>query len=192
MAASRLTRASSILRTLPAGPSSVYATPSAFPCPPSTSRFPISDLRGYRPFSTTPSHRASEAPQSPWEAKGFQSEVPLFERLQQHPECLAAIEHLATTVQAKTGVNLTGGEAPSMKMMWALANDPELRQAAENLMLSLKAAGIEVDPKAAFTALKMMGGEGFEGNQELNDLHNAMRKSEGGEGEGEGEGKGKK
>jgi len=28
-----------------------------------------------------------------------------------------------------------------MKMMWALANDPELRQAAENLMLSLKAAG---------------------------------------------------
>lgn len=44
-------------------------------------------------------------------------------------------------MQAKTGVNLTGGEAPSMKMMWALANDPELRQAAENLMLSLKAAG---------------------------------------------------
>jgi hypothetical protein len=50
--------------------------------------------------------------------------------------------------------------------------------------------GIEVDPKAAFTALKMMGGEGFEGNQELNDLHAAMRRSEGGDGEGEGEGEG--
>lgn len=73
-----------------------------------------------------------------------------------------------------------------MSMMYKLATDPELRSAAEQLMTSLKNAGIEVDPQAAFKALKMMGGEGFEGNQELSDLHEAMRR---GEEEGEGDGK---
>ena len=45
-------------------------------------------------------------------------------------------------------------------------------------MSSLKNAGIEVDPKAAFKALSMMGGEGFESNKDLSDLHEAMRRGE--------------
>lgn len=60
-------------------------------------------------------------------------------------------------------------------------------------MNALRSAGIEVDPKNAFRALQMMGGEGFEGNQELNALHDAMRRGsgdgKGNKGEGEGDDK---
>jgi hypothetical protein len=38
-----------------------------------------------------------------------------------------------------------------------------LKRAAERLMKGLKDAGITIDPKQAFEALKTMGGEGFEG-----------------------------
>jgi hypothetical protein len=63
-----------------------------------------------------------------------------------------------------------------------------MRAASENLMAQLKAAGVEVDPKAAFRALQMFGGEGFEKTNGLDGLHEAMRRGEDGEGDGEGEG----
>lgn len=58
-------------------------------------------------------------------------------------------------------------------------------------MSILRSSGIEIDPQAAFKALQMMGGDGFENNQELNALHEAMRKAEGNDGEDDGS-KGKK
>lgn len=75
-----------------------------------------------------------------------------------------------------------------MSMLYQLARDPELRSAAERLMASLKAAGIEVDPKEAFKALQMMG-TGFGGlgaDGDLSGFHQGVNK--GGKGEGEGEG----
>lgn len=50
-----------------------------------------------------------------------------------------------------------------------LCSDPELKEAAENLMASLQAAGIEVDPRQAFEALKIMG-EGFENVGDLSEI----------------------
>lgn len=64
---------------------------------------------------------------------------------------------MALLTQRKTGVNLQAGDKPSLSMMYQLARDPELRQAAERLMKALKDAGIEVDPNEAFKALRMMG-----------------------------------
>ncbi|KAM0791326.1 hypothetical protein ACM66B_005796 [Microbotryomycetes sp. NB124-2] len=143
-------------------------------------QFPISSVRSTsRDFSTTSYALASEAPKSHWEQRGWQSEKPLFERLQQNPEAFAAIENLANLIKKKTGVSLQSGEPPSMSVMVALVRDPEMREAAERLMKVLRDSGVEVDPQAAFRALQMMGGEGFEGNIELNALHEAMRKSEG-------------
>ncbi|KAK4054506.1 hypothetical protein OIV83_001000 [Microbotryomycetes sp. JL201] len=154
-------------------------------------QFPVSSLRSTsRALSTTSFVRASEAPKSHWEQRGWQSEKPMFERLQQNPEAFAAIENLANLIQKKTGVSLQSGEPPSMSVMVALVRDPEMREAAERLMKVLRASGIEVDPQAAFRALQMMGGEGFEGNMEINALHEAMRKAEG-DGSDEGD-KGKK
>lgn len=46
-------------------------------------------------------------------------------------------------------------------VMLQLAQDTELKAAAERLMAALKAAGISVDPHQALEALKTMGGEGF-------------------------------
>lgn len=115
-----------------------------------------------------------------------------FDRLQQHPQVLDAIEELAKTVKAKTNVDLQAGEKPTMTMMMKLASDPELRAAAENLMMQLKAAGVEVDPKAAFAALQAFGGSGFESTNGLNGLQEMIRKGEGNKGDGEdGEGSGK-
>ncbi|SCZ88407.1 BZ3500_MvSof-1268-A1-R1_Chr2-1g04390 [Microbotryum saponariae] len=188
MAASRFTRVTPLLRSLASTPT----RPSTSAAVSFTSRFPTSSLRCT--FSTTSTSYASEAPpQSPWEARGFQSEVPMFDRLQSHPEVLQSIEQLAEIVKEKTGVDLRNGDAPTMSLMYKLAQDPELRAAAESLMAALRSAGIEVDPKQAFNALQMMGGAGFEDKNSLKDLHEAVRKGEGedgGDGEGkEGEGK---
>lgn len=106
--------------------------------------------------------------------------VPLYDRLAAHPECLAAIESLAALCRTKTGVDLRGGDSPSMAMMLQLARDPELKKAAERLMTALRDAGIEVDPRQAFEALKTMGGSGFDG---VGDLDSYTR----GDGEGEGD-----
>ncbi|SCV72055.1 BQ2448_4749 [Microbotryum intermedium] len=194
MAASRFTRVTPLLRSLASTPTrpSTSAAVSFTPLGAiSSSRFPTSSMRCT--FSSTSIPFASEAPsQSPWEAGGFQSEVPLFERLQSHPEVLESIEQLAEVVKQKTGVDLRDGDAPTMSMMYKLAQDPELRKAAESLMMALRSAGIEVDPNQAFNALQMMGGAGFEGKSSLKDLHEAVRKGEGedgGKGEGESEGK---
>lgn len=48
-----------------------------------------------------------------------------------------------------------------MALMMQLANDPQLKQAAKNLMHQLSTSGIEIDPKQAFEALKQMGGDSF-------------------------------
>ncbi|KAK4056703.1 hypothetical protein OIO90_002255 [Microbotryomycetes sp. JL221] len=168
-------------------PAHSVATPAGW----QQQRFPVSDLRTLRPFSTSTARLASEAPKSHYEQRGWQSEKPLFERLQQHPEAFAAIEDLAKLIQRKTGVSLQSGEPPSMGVMMALVRDPEMRQAAEKLMRILRESGIEIDPQAAFKALQMMGGQGFEGNMEVNALHEAMRKGEGSD-EGDGNDKGKK
>ncbi|KDE09169.1 hypothetical protein MVLG_00491 [Microbotryum lychnidis-dioicae p1A1 Lamole] len=195
MAASRFTRVTPLLRSLASTPTrpSTSAAVSFTPLATTSSRFPTSSLRCT--FSTTSTSYASEAPpQSPWEARGFQSEVPMFDRLQSHPEVLQSIEQLAEIVKEKTGVDLRNGDAPTMSLMYKLAQDPELRTAAESLMVALRSAGIQVDPKQAFNALQMMGGAGFEDKNSLKDLHEAVRKGkgeeggEGGEGEGEGEG----
>lgn len=95
---------------------------------------------------------------------------------------------MAKLTQKKTGVNLQAGDKPSLSMMYTLARDPELREAAERLMASLRGAGIEVDPKEAFKALQMMG-EGFGGMGGLGGFHSKVNS---GKGEGEGEGEGEK
>ncbi|GAA6021921.1 hypothetical protein JCM11491_004795 [Sporobolomyces phaffii] len=180
------------------------ATPLAFP-PSSASSwpraaaslgFPVSNVRT---FTCSPASWAREAGSgNPFEdgPTQFQQEhAPLFERVMQHPEVMESIRNMAELTQKKTGVNLQAGDKPSLSMMYTLARDPELRQAAERLMHALKAAGIEIDPKEAFKALQMMGGEGFPGaagaSSDLNALHRAVNKgSNGGRDDGGDEGQG--
>ncbi|GAA5822223.1 hypothetical protein JCM5353_001536 [Sporobolomyces roseus] len=180
---SRLLRSSLIRST--ARPS---ATPSPSSWNPST-RFPVSNVRT---FFYTPTSWAKEAGSgNPFEdgPSQFQQEhAPLFDRVMQHPEVMESIENMAKLTQKKTGVNLQAGDKPSLSMMYTLARDPELREAAERLMASLRGAGIEVDPKEAFKALQMMG-EGFGGMGGLGGLHSKVNS---GKGEGEGEGEGEK
>lgn len=57
--------------------------------------------------------------------------IPLYDRLSSSPPALAAIEHLVKLIKSKSGVDLQGGDAPSMNLMGQLANDPELRSAAQ-------------------------------------------------------------
>ena len=47
--------------------------------------------------------------------------APLFQRIQQHPEVLDAIENMARVTRDKTGVDLAAGQKPSMMMMLQLA-----------------------------------------------------------------------
>ncbi|GAA5898061.1 hypothetical protein JCM6882_003317 [Rhodosporidiobolus microsporus] len=155
---------------------------SALPYSPSASRFPTSHVRG---FASSSISLAKEADQNPFEDPKFSEHAPLFERVAQSPEVLDAIERMAKLTQEKTGVDLAGGDKPSMMMMLKLARDPDLRAAAEHLMASLKRAGVEIDPQQAFQALSMMGGKGFEGTEGLEGLHEKVRKGEDGEGEGE-------
>ncbi|GAA5975913.1 hypothetical protein JCM11641_002836 [Rhodosporidiobolus odoratus] len=159
--------------------------------------YPTSFVRGNEPnsstsvgqacFSTSTRQLASEAPQNPFNDDKFAEHAPLFERIAKSPEILEAIEHMAKVTHEKTGVDLQGGEKPTMMMMLKLARDPDLRAAAERLMAALKSSGVEVDPRQAFQALQMMGGKGFEDIKgDLEDLHEKVRKGEGNE-EGEGE-----
>ncbi|GAA5986155.1 hypothetical protein JCM5350_006520 [Sporobolomyces pararoseus] len=188
---SRLIR-TTLLRSSVARPSTQIATSSSsFPSSSSSSsRFPLSNVRT---FTYSPTSWAREAgSNNPFEdgPSQFQQEhAPLFERIMQHPEVMESIENMAQLTQRKTGVNLQAGDRPSMKLMFQLARDPELRSAAERLMASLKAAGIEVDPKEAFKALQMMG-TGFGGlgaDGDLSGFHQGVNKGGKGEGEGEGE-----
>ncbi|GAA5942183.1 uncharacterized protein JCM15063_002034 [Sporobolomyces koalae] len=174
----------SVLRTS-SRPTSAATSPASWSsAPPSTSRFPVSNLRS---ISYSPISWAREAgSNNPFEdgPTQFQQEhAPLFERVMQHPEVMDSIENMAKLTQQKTGVNLQAGDKPSLSMMYTLARDPELRQAAERLMAALKSAGIEVDPKEAFKALQMMGKD-FGGMGGLGGFHEGVNK--GGKGEGEG------
>lgn len=83
-------------------------------------------------------------------------EVPLFDKLQAHPQAVEAINNLAHLMKEKTGVNLSSGDKPSLSLMYKLASDSELRTAAEKLMNELRNAGIAIDPHSAFQALKTM------------------------------------
>ncbi|GAA5820178.1 hypothetical protein JCM11251_005515 [Rhodosporidiobolus azoricus] len=161
---------------------SLQAAPASFAAPYSSTRFPTSHVRG---FASSSRSLAKEADSNPFEDPKFAEHAPLFERVSQSPEVLDAIERMAKLTQEKTGVDLAGGDKPSMMMMLKLAQDPDLRAAAEHLMASLKRAGIEIDPRQAFQALSMMGGKGFEGASGLESLHEKVRKGENGEGEGE-------
>ena len=90
----------SLARTI--APASPYAATTSYSVgsPYSRRQFPTSDLRTLRPFSSSSASFASEAPKDPFEHRAsWQSEVPLFERLQNHPECMEAIERLAETVK---------------------------------------------------------------------------------------------
>ncbi|TNY24638.1 hypothetical protein DMC30DRAFT_410165 [Rhodotorula diobovata] len=146
-------------------------------------RFPTSHVRGL----------ATSGPTAAQHAQDLFETAPLFERVQQSPEVLAAIQNMARVTRDKTGVDLAAGDKPSMSMMLKLARDPELRAAAERLMAALRASGVEVDPKVALQALQMMGGDGFDKLKNgLEGYHEKVRTGEDGEGEGEGEGKGKK
>ncbi|GAA5915356.1 Dpc13p [Sporobolomyces salmoneus] len=160
--------------------SSIPSSPSAS----SSSRFPISHIRT---FSYSPTTWAKEAHSSnPFEdgPTQFQQEhLPLFERIMQHPSVMSSIERMAKLTQSKTGINLQAGDKPSLSMMYTLSRDPELRSAAEDLMKSLKEAGIEVDPKEAFKALSMMGDETLRSFGEGAKFHEGVNK--GGKGEGE-------
>lgn len=101
--AARLTRSvpSGLFRSQSLRPSSLASPPAQHhQSPYARPQFPTSDLRTLRPFSSTPAAFASEAPRDPFEHRAnWQSEVPLFERLQNHPECMEAIERLAETVK---------------------------------------------------------------------------------------------
>ncbi|KAK4703315.1 hypothetical protein P7C70_g2900, partial [Phenoliferia sp. Uapishka_3] len=174
----------------------------------STSRFPTSFVRSISPFSTSAVGHASEAPQSPFEAPYAQAAVPLYDRLQAHPEALQAIQALSMILKEKTGVDLAGGEKPNMAMsqsiislkqartsaheptlsVMKLAQDPELRTAAENLMKALSGAGIQIDPQQALQALKTMGDGEFDALEVDPDLPNKLKGSKG-NGEGENGGK---
>ncbi|GAA5892089.1 hypothetical protein JCM5296_004055 [Sporobolomyces johnsonii] len=177
-------------------PFASYATPSlhspspaaTWSAPPPTHRFPTSHVRT---FSSSPVPAAREADSSPFDGSAFQQHAPLFDRIQQFPEVLEAIEHMANITREKTGVDLRGGEKPTMSMMFSLARDPDLRAAAERLMAALRGAGIEIDPSQAFRALQMMGGDGFDGTKGVPGLHEMVNKGDGNDGEGEGEGEGK-
>ena len=57
--------------------------------------------------------------------------VPLYDRLHASPFALAAMEDLAKLIKSKSGVDLQAGDAPSLALMGQLANDPELRSAAQ-------------------------------------------------------------
>ncbi|KAI5476286.1 hypothetical protein MNV49_007923 [Pseudohyphozyma bogoriensis] len=141
-----------------------------------SSRFPVSNARetastSARHFSSSASALASEAPQSPFGGDDHAAAAqPLFDRLQNHPQVLEAITNLANLAKAKTGVDLQNGDRPSLKLMWTMANDAELKEAAENLMRALQDAGIRIDPGQAFQALKAMGGEGFQGVNNLGEV----------------------
>ncbi|GAA6062966.1 hypothetical protein JCM10212_005725 [Sporobolomyces blumeae] len=153
---------------------------------PST-RFPTSYTRT---FTYSAQAWAKEAGGSPFDDQQYAQHVPLFERIQQAPEVIDAVENMAKLVAKKTGVDLQAGDKPSMSMMLQLARDEELRSAAERLMAALRGAGIEVNPQEAFKALQMMGGEGFGGRvRDLAGLHERANKGDGGE---DGEGNGKK
>ncbi|GAA5996667.1 uncharacterized protein JCM10292_003123 [Rhodotorula paludigena] len=157
----------------PSSSSSTY-TPSL--------RFPTSHVRSFSSSAPAP---AREADQNPFEDPKFHEHAPLFERIQQSPEVLAAIEHMAKLTAEKTGVDLAAGHKPSLSMMMSLARDPDLRAAAERLMAALRSAGVEVDPKQAFQALQMMGGEGFEQLKNgLDGYHEKARRGDEGDDEG--------
>ncbi|KAM0753375.1 hypothetical protein T439DRAFT_379066 [Meredithblackwellia eburnea MCA 4105] len=160
----------------------------AQPVPPSQSRFPTSFARtgSSALFSTSTPHFASEAPQSPFESPFTSASVPLFDRLQAHPEALDAIQRLSAVLKTKTGVDLQGGQKPTMMMMMKLAQDPELREAAENLMGALREAGIQIDPKQALEALKTIGNGEFDSLG----LESDPKSGRGGDEEG-GDGRGK-
>lgn len=114
---------------------------------------------------------------------------------------------MAKLTAEKTGVDLAAGHKPSLSMMMSLARcvsstltalyspsltplpsprrDPDLRAAAERLMAALRSAGVEVDPKQAFQALQMMGGEGFEQLKNgLDGYHEKARRGDEGDDEG--------
>ncbi|BGP32132.1 hypothetical protein JCM10296v2_003912 [Rhodotorula toruloides] len=171
-----------VASTLPRSSFASHPTPAAH------LSFPTSHVRG---FASSARCEAKEPPSNPFDGPQMLEHAPLFERIKEVPEVLDAIEKLARLTHEKTGVDLAGGHKPSMSMMLQLARDPELRDAAQHLMTTLRAAGVEFNPAEAFKALSMMGGEGFDGlmGKGLDAYHDKVRK---GEGEGEGEGKGKK
>ncbi|BGP55519.1 hypothetical protein JCM8202_000593 [Rhodotorula sphaerocarpa] len=157
---------------------------------PLSSRFPTSHVRA---LSSTARAEAKEPEQDPFASEKFASDhAPLFQRIQEHPEVLDAIENMARITREKTGVDLSAGQKPSMMMMLQLARDPDLRAASERLMTALRAAGVEFNPAEAFQALQQMGGAGFEkmADKGLEAYHEKVRKGEE-DGEG-GEGKNKK
>lgn len=82
-------------------------------------RFPTSHVRG---LTSTARVEAKEPEQDPFASEKFASEhAPLFQRIQQHPEVLDAIENMARVTRDKTGVDLAAGQKPSMMMMLQLA-----------------------------------------------------------------------
>ncbi|GAA6013760.1 hypothetical protein JCM10207_008182 [Rhodosporidiobolus poonsookiae] len=177
-------RDSSLYSFHPSSASATASSSSSTAWTPSTC-VPTSFVRS---FSTTAPAQASEAPQNPFDSDKFAEHAPLFERIAQSPEVLDAIENMARITHEKTGVDLQGGQKPTLQMMMQLARDPDLRAAAERLMAALKNAGIDVDPRQALQALQMMGGEGFDKLKGgLEGLHDRVRK--GGWEDGEGEGK---
>ncbi|POY72262.1 hypothetical protein BMF94_4705 [Rhodotorula taiwanensis] len=177
------TPAASTSTASPYAATSLYSLHSTASQPVSL-RFPTSNVRA---LSSTPRVEAKEPESDPFASEKFASEhAPLFQRIQQHPEVLDAIENMARVTRDKTGVDLAAGQKPSMMMMLQLARDPDLRAASERLMAALRAAGVEFNPAEAFQALQQMGGEGFEKMAEkgLKAYHDEVRK--GGEGDGEG------
>jgi hypothetical protein len=71
-------------------------------------RFPTSHVRG---LSSTARVEAKEPEQDPFASEKFASEhAPLFQRIQQHPEVLDAIENMARVTRDKTGVDLAAPE----------------------------------------------------------------------------------
>ncbi|GAA5973945.1 hypothetical protein JCM21900_006824 [Sporobolomyces salmonicolor] len=80
-------------------PFASYATPSTslfsptpsttWSAPSSTHRFPTSHVRT---FSSSPVPAAKEADSSPFDGSAFQQHAPLFDRIQQSPEVLEAVE----------------------------------------------------------------------------------------------------
>ncbi|GAA5983643.1 hypothetical protein JCM10908_000364 [Rhodotorula pacifica] len=182
------------VRQVARAPSSSHAATPFYslhstPFQPVSLRFPTSDVRS---LSSTARTEAKEPEQDPFASEKFASEhAPLFQRIQQHPEVLDAIENMARVTRDKTGVDLAAGQKPSMMMMLQLARDPDLRAASERLMAALRAAGVEFNPAEAFQALQQMGGEGFEKMAEkgLEAYHEKVRMASGkGEGDEGGEG----
>ncbi|KAG9099690.1 hypothetical protein FRC06_004942 [Ceratobasidium sp. 370] len=104
---------------------------------------PISQGRLLRPFSSTPARRAYEDLDS--FMAGFRNS-PLFNRLAEEPEVLAALSKMAEFLK-KSGIDMS--TPPSSLTLFKLATNSEFRELTRNATEEIRKAGIDLRPEDA-------------------------------------------